>query len=318
MSSGPAADPAVGTAHLRALGTSADLLVTDPSGTDRACAILGEELDAIDRACSRFRSDSELWRVNHARGRAMCVSALLAEAVAVALAAADVTDGDVDPTCGGSLVRIGRPTLPSRAAGEGRSTPSPPCFPLSRAGELADTPTGLLSWRAARCAPSPPMHAGTTNAGRATVWAALRSSRSRKMRNKTGTGHEPPIASQSDRLQRPRSLRRALAGDHRPGPVGLPHLALCHGPASASHARGGPSPPARPWRSCSRRHRTGAPDCRLITVTAYGASGAATGADGRDRRGRHPHGTGHDHGHRELPPDERHLGVGGGPADHIG
>jgi thiamine biosynthesis lipoprotein len=99
--------PAIGTGYLKALGTSANLLVTDPSGTDRACAMLGEELDAIDRACSRFRPDSELWRVNHARGRAMRVSGLLAEAVAVALAAAEVTDGDVDPTCGRSLVRLG-------------------------------------------------------------------------------------------------------------------------------------------------------------------------------------------------------------------
>ena len=63
------------------------------------------------------------------------------------------------------------------------------------------------------------------------------------MGKKTGTGHEPSIASQSDRLQRPRGLRRALAGDHRPGPVGLPHRALCQGPASASHAR-----------AASRRH----------------------------------------------------------------
>ena len=59
------------------------------------------------RACSRFRPDSELWRVNHARGRTIRVSSLLAEAVAVALAAADVTDGDVDPTCGRSLARLG-------------------------------------------------------------------------------------------------------------------------------------------------------------------------------------------------------------------
>ena len=98
---------AIGTARFRALGTSASLLITDPGGTDRACAILRAELDAIDRACSRFRPDSELWRVNNARGRALRVSALLAEAVAVALAAADVTDGDVDPTCGQSLIRLG-------------------------------------------------------------------------------------------------------------------------------------------------------------------------------------------------------------------
>ena len=99
--------PAIGTGYLKALGTSANLLVTDPSNTNRACAILRAELDAIDRACSRFRPDSELWQLNHARGRAMRVSALLAEAVAVALAAAKVTDGDVDPTCGRSLVQLG-------------------------------------------------------------------------------------------------------------------------------------------------------------------------------------------------------------------
>ena len=98
---------AFGTRCFKALGTSAHLLVTDPGGTDRACALLGAELDAIDRACSRFRPDSELWRVNNARGRTIRISSLLAEAVAVALAAADVTDGDVDPTCGRSLARLG-------------------------------------------------------------------------------------------------------------------------------------------------------------------------------------------------------------------
>jgi thiamine biosynthesis lipoprotein len=96
-----------GAAHFTALGTSASLLVTDPSCTDRARALLGAELAAIDRACSRFRPDAELWRVNHGRGRPVRVSALLAEAVAAALAAADATDGDVDPTCGRSLMRLG-------------------------------------------------------------------------------------------------------------------------------------------------------------------------------------------------------------------
>jgi thiamine biosynthesis lipoprotein ApbE len=58
-------------------------------------------------ACSRFRRDSELWRVNHARGRPVPVSRLFADALAVALDAAELTDGDVDPTCGRSLVRLG-------------------------------------------------------------------------------------------------------------------------------------------------------------------------------------------------------------------
>jgi thiamine biosynthesis lipoprotein len=100
-------DAAIGTWHFKALGTSVHLLVTDPRGTERAGALLRKELDAIDRACSRFRPDSELWRVNNARGRTVRVSDLLAEAVAVALAAAYLTGGDVDPTCGRSLVRLG-------------------------------------------------------------------------------------------------------------------------------------------------------------------------------------------------------------------
>src|SRR5215469_1244520 len=98
---------ALGTRRFTALGTSAHLLVTDPAVSDRACALLTGELDAIDRACSRFRPDSELWRVNHARGRRVPVSPLFAEAMAVALEAAALTDGDVDPTCGQSLTRLG-------------------------------------------------------------------------------------------------------------------------------------------------------------------------------------------------------------------
>ena len=100
-------DTALGTKRFTALGTSVHLLVTDPGAADRASALLAEELEAIDRACSRFRPDSELWRVNHARGRTTRISSLLAEAVAVALAAAQVTDGDVDPTCGQSLAQLG-------------------------------------------------------------------------------------------------------------------------------------------------------------------------------------------------------------------
>ena len=97
----------MGTRTFRALGTFATLLVTDPGTLARAHTLLAAELAAMDAACSRFRSDSELWRVNHARGRPVQVSALFAEALSVALAAAALTDGDVDPTCGGSLIRLG-------------------------------------------------------------------------------------------------------------------------------------------------------------------------------------------------------------------
>jgi FAD:protein FMN transferase len=91
----------------RALGTFATLLTTEAAALEQAHAFLTAELLAVDAACSRFRRDAELWRVNHAMGRPVRVSPLLAEALTVALSAAGLTDGDVDPTCGTSLVRLG-------------------------------------------------------------------------------------------------------------------------------------------------------------------------------------------------------------------
>ena len=65
------------------------------------------ELDRIDRACSRFREDSELTAVNRAAGGEVAVSALLVEALEVALRAAAITDGDVDPTVGRAMDELG-------------------------------------------------------------------------------------------------------------------------------------------------------------------------------------------------------------------
>lgn len=65
------------------------------------------ELAAIDAACSRFREDSELTRVNRAGGRAVAVGPLLAEAIATALRVAAATDGLVDPTVGRALMLAG-------------------------------------------------------------------------------------------------------------------------------------------------------------------------------------------------------------------
>jgi thiamine biosynthesis lipoprotein len=102
-----AAMPPPGQRTGRALGTFATLLTTEAAALDRAHAFLTAELLAVDAACSRFRQDAELWRVNHAKGRPVRVSPLLAEALTVALDAARLTGGDVDPTCGTSLVRLG-------------------------------------------------------------------------------------------------------------------------------------------------------------------------------------------------------------------
>ena len=90
-----------------ALGTTAVLLVTDPGAADRARAVLDAEIDAIDRACSRFRPDSELTGVNASTGRPVEVSALFLDAVDVALRAAVLTGGRVDPTVGAALRVLG-------------------------------------------------------------------------------------------------------------------------------------------------------------------------------------------------------------------
>jgi len=97
----------VRAAEWEALGTSVVLRVTDPAALARARELVEQELAAIDRACSRFREDSDLTRVNDAGGRAVRVDALLIEALRVALRAAELTDGDVDPTVGAALELAG-------------------------------------------------------------------------------------------------------------------------------------------------------------------------------------------------------------------
>jgi FAD:protein FMN transferase len=99
--------PTVASDTFKVFGTTAVLLVTEPDALAKARALADAELAAVDLACSRFRADSELSRLNHADGAAMTVSALFAELIAAALRAADLTDGDVDPTCGLALVRLG-------------------------------------------------------------------------------------------------------------------------------------------------------------------------------------------------------------------
>jgi thiamine biosynthesis lipoprotein len=100
------APQAPGGASWRALGTFVHLLVTEPAHLDEARAILTTDLEAVDAACSRFRPDSELCSLDGA-GRPTEISPLLAEAIAVALRAARLTDGDVDPTVGAAMAAVG-------------------------------------------------------------------------------------------------------------------------------------------------------------------------------------------------------------------
>jgi thiamine biosynthesis lipoprotein len=93
--------------RFRALGTSVVVVVTDAAARDEAAAILTEELDAIDHACSRFRDDSELTHVNASPGEWIPVSRLFLGALEIALHAARETDGLVDPTIGRALRILG-------------------------------------------------------------------------------------------------------------------------------------------------------------------------------------------------------------------
>jgi len=90
-----------------ALGTSVVLRVVDPDALESARAVVESELARIDHACSRFREDSELSRINARAGRSTHAGPLLMEALELALRAAELTDGDVDPTVGRALELVG-------------------------------------------------------------------------------------------------------------------------------------------------------------------------------------------------------------------
>ena len=92
------------SASWRALGTLVQLVVTDPSALPEARQVLASDLAEVDAACSRFRPDSEIRALKGGQQR---ISPLLAEAIGVALRAARLTDGDVDPTVGAAMSAVG-------------------------------------------------------------------------------------------------------------------------------------------------------------------------------------------------------------------
>ena len=96
-----------GVTTFPALGTTATVITSDVGRLPEAVAVARAEVDAIDRACSRFRDDSDLARLHGSPGRWTTVSPLLFEAIEVALGAARATDGAVDPTVGEAVRGIG-------------------------------------------------------------------------------------------------------------------------------------------------------------------------------------------------------------------
>lgn len=92
----------------RAIGTTAVVAVTAPEHASRALAMLEADLRALDLACSRFRSDSELRRLERtSASRPVEVSRLLYDVLEVACVVAVRTAGVVDPTVGNAVVELG-------------------------------------------------------------------------------------------------------------------------------------------------------------------------------------------------------------------
>lgn len=87
--------------------TSCRLVLTRPELLAEATAIVDEVLADVDRACSRFRPDSELLTLAPDTDGWSRLSPTLADLLRVALEAAVQTDGALDPTIGATLVDLG-------------------------------------------------------------------------------------------------------------------------------------------------------------------------------------------------------------------
>ncbi len=86
--------------------TRARLVVTNPGVLGAARELVDSYLADVDDAANRFREDSEIRRLVGRSGW-VTLSPTLTHLMAEALAAADLTDGDVDPTVGRALRRLG-------------------------------------------------------------------------------------------------------------------------------------------------------------------------------------------------------------------
>jgi FAD:protein FMN transferase len=98
------------TATWRAWSCTVRVTVDRDDAIDAASAGLAALMHRVERACSRFRDDSELSWANARTGLPTPLSPLAAELVGSALAAAAGSGGAIDPTVGQHLVAAGYDT----------------------------------------------------------------------------------------------------------------------------------------------------------------------------------------------------------------
>ena len=135
------------TASFEALGGTAIVGVADGDQLVAAIESVRLTVDAFDRACSSYRPDSELSGVNAAAGLPRRVSPLFIEALEAAIRAAELTDGDVDPTVGEALVAHGffdgRPPIASRPKLTLRTVPGYQAIAIDRDAGTVTIPHGV-------------------------------------------------------------------------------------------------------------------------------------------------------------------------------
>jgi thiamine biosynthesis lipoprotein len=110
---------------------------------DRLSAVLDAvqgTVSEFDRTCSRFRQDSELMTLGREAGRPHHASDLLREALRAGLRAAELTEGDVDPTLGSALLALGYDRDFDQVRARSVPEPSPPTVRFA----------SVAGWRAIR------------------------------------------------------------------------------------------------------------------------------------------------------------------------
>ena len=142
-------DTGVAIAERSALGTTARVVVWPPEELPRALDAVDRQLATLDQQASRFREDSEISRVNSSESHTFLLSDGLAELLAIALAAAALTAGLVDPTVGSALIEMGYDRDfasvqddPSKRPPVG--TPSPGWASIELDGRLLRRPAGII------------------------------------------------------------------------------------------------------------------------------------------------------------------------------